>query len=270
MAKVFRGKYIEVKCLNCNEQFVKRSEEIKKYSNHYCCLLCVRQHKTKLKNVKLICQICSRKYIIKKSIVDKSKYCSKKCKIESQKTAKRECVDCGTELKSYTAKRCYPCARLYLTKTREPRVKKIGYVTIVCDYCNEEHQQKRVNHSKDAKHHYCNKKCEGLHRREIMPRGENHWLYKGTTPLNQGIRLLSAYKDWRTAIFEQDDYECVRCEEKGYLEAHHKIRFTDMIEKYNITTIEEALLCLPLWDANNGETLCVDCHKKERKNRRAS
>ncbi len=34
----------------------------------------------------------------------------------------------------------------------------------------------------------------------------------------------------------------------------------------NITSFEQALKCLKLWDINNGRTLCLNCHKIVTKN----
>ena len=104
---------------------------------------------------------------------------------------KNKCVDCGKRLSNWYGKRCGPCAAFHRIKIRDPRVKIGGYVTIICDYCGNEHQQKRNNYSPDAKHRFCSKKCEGLWRRINGARGKDHWNYKhGNKSLHLKIRTL--------------------------------------------------------------------------------
>ena len=60
------------------------------------------------------------------------------------------------------------------------------------------------------------------------------------------------YKEWRTAVFEYDDYTCWVCGIRGnqigcYLEAHHLKSWAKYPKlRYKI---------------NNGVTLCKECHK---------
>ena len=56
------------------------------------------------------------------------------------------------------------------------------------------------------------------------------------------------YKNWRKAVFERDDYTCQRCFKRGgNLEVHHKQPWRDYPELR--------------FDLENGQTLCVECHK---------
>jgi len=95
--------------------------------------------------------------------------------------------------------------------------------------------------------------------------GENSPRWKGgITPLVQQLRHNFKYRQWRSDIFTRDDFTCQNCGDNkgGNLEAHHKKTFSSILQKYEITTIEEALECEKLWDINNGITLCEKCHKK--------
>jgi 5-methylcytosine-specific restriction endonuclease McrA len=57
-------------------------------------------------------------------------------------------------------------------------------------------------------------------------------------------------------------YICQKCGIRGgNLNAHHTIPFKKIINRYNITTIEEAKNCSLLFDINNVVTLCEDCHR---------
>jgi rubrerythrin len=81
------------------------------------------------------------------------------------------------------------------------------------------------------------------------------------TKLNKAIRTSEQYKLWRNSIFEQNNYTCQKCGEKGcYIEAHHRIPLNTLIYINNIDSLDSALLCKDIWDINNGITYCEDCH----------
>lgn len=269
MSKVFPGQYVKVNCRCCNKSFMKRKAEFIKYPNSYCSYDCMYVWKKENCNIVLTCQSCGKEYVKKKSLSTISKYCSNKCKSDAWRVPKNTCVDCGVEISSTIAERCMPCARLHLAQTREPKIKKIGYITIICDYCTKEHQQKRTNYDPKGKHHYCNKKCEGLHRRQISPHGKDHWKYTTSlTPMFNHIRLLAQYKDWRKEVFNRDDYSCQICGEQGYIQAHHIKSVKQILMDNNITTSFEAKFCKELWEVDNGITYCINCHKEEHRKER--
>ena len=69
----------------------------------------------------------------------------------------------------------------------------------------------------------------------------------GITSENTKIYCSKEYKEWRTSVFERDNYTCVMCNERGYkLQAHHIKRF--------------ALYRYLIYNKNNGVTLCENCH----------
>lgn len=70
----------------------------------------------------------------------------------------------------------------------------------------------------------------------------------GVTPEHRRIRFSAAYRDWRKAVFERDDYTCQFCGERGgILNADHIQPFAYFPE-----------LRLSI---ENGRTLCLACHK---------
>ena len=76
------------------------------------------------------------------------------------------------------------------------------------------------------------------------------------SPAQLRDRTAPEYKLWRNAVFERDKYTCRKCGKRGApLNAHHVKPWAFFPELR--------------YDAGNGITLCVECHKAEHKNRRA-
>jgi len=97
--------------------------------------------------------------------------------------------------------------------------------------------------------------------------GKEHpcWKENKKHPFQKLIRETYKYKEWRTAIFKRNNYTCVLCGNGNgiFVEADHfPIRFIDIIRKFEINTLDKAIACEPLWDTNNGRTLCRECHRK--------
>lgn len=95
-------------------------------------------------------------------------------------------------------------------------------------------------------------------------RGEKAYQWKGLSSVYFLIRNCFKYRQWRSDVFTKDSFTCQDCGDSkgGNLEAHHIEAFYVILEKNNIKTFEEALLCEQLWNINNGRTLCIECHKK--------
>jgi 5-methylcytosine-specific restriction endonuclease McrA len=70
------------------------------------------------------------------------------------------------------------------------------------------------------------------------------------------------YRLWREGVFQKDNFTCQKCGVVGVsFQAHHKnISFSDLLKKYKILTLEQAITCKELWDISIGETLCKHCH----------
>ena len=81
-------------------------------------------------------------------------------------------------------------------------------------------------------------------------RGENNGNWKGgVTPVMKILRGSPAYKNWRSAVFERDNWTCQMCNVRGgNLQAHH------------IRPVRDHKNDLLSFDINNGITLCDRCH----------
>jgi len=91
----------------------------------------------------------------------------------------------------------------------------------------------------------------------------------GITPIGLRIRVCNKYLEWRQQVFLRDNFTCLECGDAcgGNLEAHHEKRFSVLLAEIrrNLPLIDlysAALLYAPMWDINNGKTLCEKCHKK--------
>ena len=90
------------------------------------------------------------------------------------------------------------------------------------------------------------------------------------TELKKYLRFCPKYNEWRKCIFERDNFTCQICQSYGVeLNADHIISFANIIQDFKKETGllgEELRIALlgykPLWDIDNGRTLCVYCHRK--------
>lgn len=82
-------------------------------------------------------------------------------------------------------------------------------------------------------------------------RGEKNWNWKGGTSRTERQKISQSieYKNWRSSVFERDNYTCQQCNKRGgKLQADHIKPFSLFPEL--------------IFDINNGRTLCVNCHYK--------
>jgi hypothetical protein len=98
-----------------------------------------------------------------------------------------------------------------------------------------------------------------------IQRGKNAPNWKGgLTKLSVAIRGQIDIIKLMAKRKKIDDYTCQICGKRGGdLETDHfPVSFAEIIKKYNITNIEEALSCKKMLDIENLRTLCKSCHRK--------
>jgi hypothetical protein len=84
----------------------------------------------------------------------------------------------------------------------------------------------------------------------------------GKTIIDKLIRRMKEYSQWRSDVFQRDNWTCKTCGKNGcYVTVHHIKAFNKIIKENNIKNIKEARRCKELWNIGNGITLCEDCHK---------
>jgi 5-methylcytosine-specific restriction endonuclease McrA len=92
------------------------------------------------------------------------------------------------------------------------------------------------------------KRCKSCEIKRRKGPGNSNWK-GGITPENKRLRASQAYKDWRTDVFQRDNYTCVWCGQRGgQLNADHIQPFSTHPHLR--------------FEVSNGRTLCVPCHQK--------
>ena len=149
----------------------------------------------------------------------------------SRRHYKRVCPSCESidwVLSTRLNARCRPCTvqeNLTISKERRSEISKKRWV-------DEEY---RKTHS------------EAMKNSPNVKRGEDHHFYKDGKGTPRGF--TPEYCEWRTTVYERDDYSCQECGQKGgKLNAHHIVPWSVSEEKR--------------FDLDNGQTLCYECHVK--------
>ena len=178
--------------------------------------------------------------------------------------------------------KCLECGKLFdahpadVRRGRKFCSTECGYenkrrrVKFICEICGKEVERRKNEYDKNE-HNLCSYKCAGIwtsenlvgennhnygrkftyeHRKKMgdATRGEKHYRWKGGIKSeNQKIRNQMDYKDWRTVVFERDNYTCQLCGQRGgHLQAHHILSFAGYPE-YR-------------FEVDNGITECKECH----------
>lgn len=139
---------------------------------------------------------------------------------------------------------CPECKRLKLSE-----INKKDKIKISCHKCGKI-MEVRPSSIKRSGRKFCSEECETAWRKEYYS-GENNPNWNEFLSEEERIdeRKYPEYYNWRSKVFERDDYTCQHCKRRGYeLNAHH-------LNSYNWDKEHRT-------DVDNGVTLCKDCHKE--------
>lgn len=116
------------------------------------------------------------------------------------------------------------------------------------------------NYGKIASQETRDKMSEG-HKGKLTGEDNPNW-NGGITPLRKSIRESTEMYEWKRKVMERDDYRDADTGERGEFEVHHIIPLEELLQKYNIQTLDDARNCKELWDINNGKTMLYENHRK--------
>lgn len=106
---------------------------------------------------------------------------------------------------------------------------------------------------------------EWIEKLSLRSRKENNPNWQGgVSTVQHLLRESRKYRQWRSDIFERDNFKCVigGKEHGNKLNADHIKPFFLILRENKITTTEDGFACEELWNLNNGRTLCENCHKE--------
>lgn len=140
-------------------------------------------------------------------------------------------------------------------KKRKKETDKLYYIekiqiTKKCDCCGKDYKASRNNQSRNLCKS-CSQKGENNSMYDKHLSKENHWNWNPnlTDKEREDNRDFLEYEEWRTQVYQKDNYTCQCCgEHSGKLNAHHKDGYNWCVERRT--------------DITNGATLCEDCHKE--------
>ena len=192
------------------------------YKRKFCRVQCQHKWNTLYKRIDLKCDFCGKEFRKKKSAIKKHNFCNSECRCK------------------------------YITQIKTN--------IVICDYCGLEFRR-RLSYKKTEKN-FCSSKCMGLWQSKFRIGKDNNNWRNGKSTISHLIRSSIECEKWRQSVFEKDNYTCQKCGNKagGNLNAHHKKSLSLIIEENNLLNIIDSKGCKPLWDINNGITLCEECH----------
>lgn len=137
-------------------------------------------------------------------------------------------------------KKCLKCNKVF----RVPlSLNRVNYCSRSCSKKGKPSPRKGVKLSKETR------KKMRITSLQCAPKGDKHYKWKGGRSRGYKTGYYSTrYRNWRTAVFTRDNFQCKDCGAKHiYLTAHHIKSFAKYPELR--------------FDINNGITLCEPCHK---------
>lgn len=214
------------------------------------------------------CKQCGTEFAKKQTTSTKNwnervKYCSRKCKDDSQKG--KPTWNAGTKGVMKPNQTSFKNGHDKGKRFKKGNVPhNAGTATVYkgnCKQCDEEFKasSRKLGHEKAENKKFCSKECQ-----YIFNRGENNPNWRGgLATIQETIRKSHIYVKWRKQILKERHFTCEECGQLGgRLEVHHIKAFSEILNENKIETIEEAKRCIELWDKENTQCLCKPCHKE--------
>lgn len=179
-----------------------------------------------------ICQTCGQSF---RHANKGMKNCSRSCRDAAATTlSDTKCLVCGAVIErrsppgKYCSKKCHG----------ESLKGKSNPVTAQPETCSACGEAMLVPPHREGRQKFCSRDCYlAVHTADNV------------TPELDLLRHSAAYREWRTAVFERDDYTCQECGDRGgELNADHIKTFAHHPDLR--------------FELSNGRTLCVPCHRK--------
>ena len=122
----------------------------------------------------------------------------------------------------------------------------------------EEEKQQTLKLAEEVEHRRKIERQEAVEQEQKI-REDRHQQY---LELEKQIRLMPIYERSTQHVFKKCGNICQICGTRENLQAHHRISFYMILKHFSITSKEKAFECRQLWDVENGEILCKECHDK--------
>lgn len=183
----------------------------------------------------VICDTCEKEFEKYACKIGKHNFCCRECYsiFHSKDVPICTCQICGKQFKGNKYNSNKYCSRECYLKDHSIKNKER-----ICPTCNK----KFIAESSEDK--YCSWECYNKNRH--MPKGEDHWNWKGGISITNDHRDSYEYKNWRQSVFSRDNFRCTKCGSKEKINAHHILSWKYYPEKR--------------YDIDNGITLCEKCH----------
>lgn len=191
----------------------------------------------------------------------------------------RKCVNCGSDFVAakhdvargfgkFCCRGCYGEWQSKNSTMENNHAWKGKTKSVVCGECGESFYKDECQ-IKRGGGKFCSRKCLGKWWSKNKV-GKNAPGWKGgKVPQQFLVRNSERYKLWRRMVFIRDHFTCRHCGKSvsGHMEAHHIKMFCELVKEAGLAFPELPLYdaCMsyaPLWDLENGLTLCDKCHGK--------
>ena len=220
----------------CSKPFLVEAYKVKHGRGKFCSPEC--QYDSMRRIVSATCENCQRSFDKKQS--SSQTYCSPKCKQSSVKVREAISLSLKTSDKAIAQRTAVlPTMHEFVKSTAGRALRRSQLNSRLQNPASHKvwmESIKKRSESEDWKN--------ALH----FQKGNLHPKYKGNKTERQTAMNQYEYKQWRTAVFERDDYTCQNCfKTNTRLNAHHIKHWSTNSElRYEIS---------------NGITLCETCHK---------